>query len=394
MTKRKPRRKTFGDTDVAALRPKTTRYAFPDPELPGHYVRVTPNGVKSYVVVAIGLNGKQTWATIGQTSTLSIAEARDKAREEIRAIKSGATRGGAQSFSAVAEQWFKRHVEANKLRSARGIRRNLDKHILPTWGGRDFISIRRGDVAALLDAVEDNAGPVAADMVLAHVSTLCSWYEARHDDYVSPVVRGMRRSKPSERARERILDDGELRTIWTAAAANGLFGAFVRLALLTGQRREKVASMKWSDIAIDGTWTIFAEAREKSNAKELVLPGVALEIIKVQPRFESNPFVFAGRGGSHFSSYSQAKTVFDAAAKIDKPWRLHDLRRTARSLMSRAGVRPDIAERVLGHAIRGVEGVYDRHSYRDEKAHALKALAGLIERIVAGPTDNVVPLTG
>ena len=63
-------------------------------------------------------------------------------------------------------------------------------------------------------------------------------------------------------------------------------------------------------------------------------------------------------------------------------WTVHDLRRTARSLMSRAGVRPDIAERVLGHAIKGVEGVYDRHSYREEKAHALKALAGLIENIL------------
>jgi integrase len=74
-------------------------------------------------------------------------------------------------------------------------------------------------------------------------------------------------------------------------------------------------------------------------------------------------------------------------------WQLHDLRRTARSLMSRAGVRPDIAERVLGHAIKGVERVYDRHSYRDEKAHALRALASLIETIV-NPVDNVVALRG
>ena len=61
--------------------------------------------------------------------------------------------------------------------------------------------------------------------------------------------------------------------------------------------------------------------------------------------------------------------------------------------MSRAGVRPDIAERVLGHAITGVEGVYDRHSYREEKAHALNALAGLIEKIVSPPAENVVSLS-
>ena len=87
---------------------------------------------------------------------------------------------------------------------------------------------------------------------------------------------------------------------------------------------------------------------------------------------------------------SKRKAAFDKRAVISKNWTVHDLRRTARSLMSRAGVRPDIAERVLGHAIKGVEGVYDRHSYREEKAHALKALAALIEKIVNPPTENVV----
>jgi integrase len=72
-------------------------------------------------------------------------------------------------------------------------------------------------------------------------------------------------------------------------------------------------------------------------------------------------------------------------AKLPKDmpqWQLHDLRRTARSLMSRAGVTPHTAERVLGHTIKGVEGIYDRHKYMNETAHALEALAAQIERIV------------
>ena len=73
-----------------------------------------------------------------------------------------------------------------------------------------------------------------------------------------------------------------------------------------------------------------------------------------------------------------------------KPWVLHDLRRTARSLMSRAGIRPDISERVLGHVIKGVEGIYDRHAYTEEKAHALRALASLIENITNPPANKVV----
>ena len=86
------------------------------------------------------------------------------------------------------------------------------------------------------------------------------------------------------------------------------------------------------------------------------------------------------------------KRAFDAKLAIGlpiSPWAFHDLRRTARSLLSRAGVTSDIAERVMGHAIAGVEGVYDRHSYVTEKAYALNALAGLIENILA-PTDSKV----
>ena len=73
-------------------------------------------------------------------------------------------------------------------------------------------------------------------------------------------------------------------------------------------------------------------------------------------------------------------TLFEAKAA---DWRLHDLRRTARSLMSRAGVQSEHAERVMGHVIPGVEGIYDRHSYDTEKADALRKLQALIEDIIA-----------
>jgi hypothetical protein len=86
------------------------------------------------------------------------------------------------------------------------------------------------------------------------------------------------------------------------------------------------------------------------------------------------------------------KKSIDARVKTEQPWVLHDLRRTAKSLMARAGVRPDINERVLGHVIKGVEGIYDRHEYREEKAHALRALAGLIESILSPQGGNVVKL--
>lgn len=385
-------RRTLTDNSIAALKPKTKRFAVPDPKLAGHYVRVTPNGAKSFVAVARDPRGKQVWHTIGSTQLHKLDEAREFARAAMKAIKSGVSCEGPQSYELVGREWLKRHVEAKGLLSARELQRSLEKHILPAWAGREFTSIKRIDVAKLLDAIEDSAGPTAADGALGVVRAIANWYSTRNDDYVSPIVRGMRRANPKERARDRILDDDEIRAVWKQAEANGTFGALVRLLLLTGQRRDTVASMRSDDIDGD-TWTIpNGNKRKKGTAGSLILPQVALDIIKSQRRFASNPFVLAGRKyGAHYSSYGTGKRTFDAKLPPMAQWGLHDLRRTARSLMSRAGVLPHISEQVLGHAIRGVEGTYDRHQYRTEKAHALNALASLIESIV-DPTDKVIAL--
>jgi integrase len=385
-------RKTLTDKGVSALKPRPKRYAFPDPELRGHFVRVQPSGAKSFVAVARDPYGKQVWANVGTADVQKIDDAREQARAALKRIKAGLPAiepppVRPDTFKAVAENWLKRHVAGKQLRSGREIRRVLEKYAYPHWQDRDFISIKRSDISALLDYVEDQHGKRQADLVLSHARAIANWFASRDDSYVSPFVRGMRRHK--NEARSRILSDDELRMIWRQAEANGQFGAIVRLLLLTGQRREKVATVKWADIA-DGTWTIETAEREKGNAGSLALPAQALAIIEAQPRIGDNPHVFAGRGNG-CCDISQSKRPFDAKVPKMPRWTLHDLRRTARSLMSRAGVRPDLAERVMGHAIAGVEGVYDRHSYRDEKADALRRLAALVDGIV-NPRENIVAI--
>jgi integrase len=183
--------------------------------------------------------------------------------------------------------------------------------------------------------------------------------------------------------------------VWLAAEAEeSTFAAFLRVLLFTGQRREKVATMRWSDISPDGVWTIPRESpREKVHAGALRLPPAALAIINAQPRCLSNEFVFAGRRpGAPISGFTSSHTAFKKRCGI-KDWTLHDCRRTARSLLSRAGVLPHIAERTLGHAVGGITAVYDHHHYHVEKADALGKLAALIEKIVHGePGDNVVQM--
>jgi len=382
-----PRRKGLSDAAIASLAPSTKPY--PDPELPGHYIRVRPTGVKTFVAVARAPSGKQVWHTIGASTLYKVSEAREKAREAIKAIKEGKERASPESFEAVAEDWFKRHVQKKGLISAHTFRDYLDRLIIPAWRDREFTSIRRNDVAKLLDEIEDKNSAVVADYVLAIVRMICNWYAARHEDYASPIVRGMRRSNPKARARDRILSDDEIREVWRVAEANGTFGAFLRVALLTAQRREKVASIKWTDIK-DGEWIIPSKAREKGTPPSLMLPKAALDIINGQPRFQSNEYVFAGIGDSYISGITKRKSLFDRKLSGVGPFTIHDLRRTAKSLMSRAGVLPHVSERVLGHVINGVEGIYDRHAYRDEKQQALTMLAGLIDNILRGDADKKV----
>jgi len=120
---------------------------------------------------------------------------------------------------------------------------------------------------------------------------------------------------------------------------------------------------------------IRSEEREKGNADMLRLPPLALDILNSQVRVAGNPHVFAGRGGKAFNSFSENVDALRAKLPAEmRDWTLHDLRRTSRSLLSRAGVLPHVSERVLGHVMPGVEGVYDRHHYQQEKADALAAL--------------------
>ena len=400
---RRPRREKLTDLKVAQLPKKAKRYTVVDPEMGGHYVRVMPEAANVFCAVARNPDGKLVWATLGNAGVLNIREARDKAREAIKRIKEGKPPfpppEKLDSFETVARDWLTRYVEKNKLRTNDDIGRLLNKYILPAWKKRSFIDIRRGDVSKLLDQIEDEHGARQADICLAIIRKIMNWHASRTNDYTSPIVKGMGRYNPQEHKRKRVLgrdndrktNDEEIRVFWACADGMGTFGALVKVLLLTGQRRSKVVAMRWSDLD-DGVWHIPAEHREKSNAELLRLPPIALDVIAAQPKIVGNPYVFAAAvGKGPFNSFSQHKDELDAKMRERLPnmerWVLHDLRRTARSLMSRAGVPSEHAERTLGHAIKGVEGVYDRHRYDEEKADALDRLANLIETIVNTPAD-------
>jgi integrase len=351
-------------------------------------------------------SGTRKRLTLGTYPATSLSKARTLATEARGLLEAGKDPNSARaaqenSVKAICEEYLAR--EGPRLRSVQQRSNAFNRLVYPVLGNVQIEAIRRTDIVRLLDKIEDENGPMMADMVLRFLSKVFNWHASRSDDFRSPLVRGMARTSPKERARERILTDDEIRSVWRKA--EGRFGLLLRFILLTTARRTEASEMTWGEIK-DGVWTLPA-ARNKTKI-DLVRPlsKAALDVLAQidtgqepssaylmsDAKGNANRAVFSTKNSKPITGFSKYKLDFDKACGV-KGWTIHDLRRTARSLMSRAGVNADIAERCLGHVIGGVRGIYDRHEYFEEKKRAFEALAAQIERIV-NPQANVVPMRG
>ena len=159
----------------------------------------------------------------------------------------------------------------------------------PRIGKLGIYEVRRSHVVKMLDEIEDANGPVMADRTLAYVRKAFNWYATRDDQFNVPVVRGMGRVKPKERARTRVLSDEEIRTIWPVLEDVGTYGSFVKMLLLTAQRHSEVARMSHGEIDADGIWTIPAERYKTKRPNFVPLSKAALALIERQQKFDRLP---------------------------------------------------------------------------------------------------------
>jgi integrase len=397
------------------LKPRSKRYEVPDGN--GLYIVVQASGRKSFAV-RFRIDGKPRKLTLEKGLTLAEARAAAaKALVEVekkndptivkRKAKDAQRAASANTFKAVAESYLEREgkkTEDERLRSLAWRRQLLERLVYPTLGDRPIGAIKRNAVIELLDKIEDgklfhpeNKEPIRGGATMAHstlaiIRAIMNWHAVRDEDYRSPIVRGMGRIKPRKRKRERVLNDDELRAVWKTAESRGgdPFAALVRFLLLTAARRSEGAGLSWEEID-DAGWTL--PARRNKVKLDLVRPlsADARDLLEARPRIKGCPYAFT-YGKKPLATFSQSKDEFDEACGVSG-WTLHDLRRTARTLMSRAGVNPDHAERCLGHVMPGIRDNYDRHEFYEEKRQAFDALAAQIERIV-NPTHNIVPLRG
>ena len=370
----------------------------------GFGVRVTAAGARAFIL-NFRLRGREYRYTIGAWPDWSALKAVREARHLRQRVDRGenpledrASSSDTATVASILDDFVVRYVRNRNqpLRSANEYESAFQRLVKPRIGELGIYEVRRSHVIKMLDEIEDANGPVMADRTLAYVRKAFNWYATRDDQFNVPVVRGMGRVKPKERARTRVLSDEEIRTICPVLEEAGTYGSFVKMLLLTAQRHGEVARMTYKEVGVDGIWTVLAERYKTKQPNFVPLSKAALALIERQQRFNDCQYVFPTSAKTPYSRSGKSKAKLDRAvfaamkakakrgAKVEPipNWALHDLRRTAKTLMVRAGVRPDISERVLGHVIAGVEGTYDRHSYADEKRDALEKLATMIERIL------------
>ena len=440
-----PREKISKRT-VDAAEPGDRDYFVWDTAFTGFGLKVTPRGRKVYVyqyrMPAPGEAAKTspTRYTIGKHGTITPDEARkvaeklagmvangvdpraqDKARlAEAREAKRAATEQarleGELAFSTYADRWLD-HYENEKSRRASSVRQAkliVENHLRPALGAKPMPHIGRTELQPILDAIPAKRKAMRR-AVFAYASILFGWAMRRGDIAANPLATMEKPVAPPPR--ERVLTDAEVKLIWQAAQDLAApFDAFVRLLLLTGQRRSEVSGMAWGELDRDSaTWTIPVDRAKNKAANIVPLSAIVLAEVDAlaqkalggvfsseRPVWPETGLVLTTTGTTPISGISKAKAKLDsemtklADGEPIEPWRFHDIRRTVATGLQRLGVRLEVTEAALHHlsgSRAGIVGVYQRHEWKDEKRAAFEAWATHVDAIVSGrKQDNVVPL--
>jgi integrase len=409
--------KVLTDKAVKAAATGAKRREIADGGMPGLYLVVQPTGAKSWAVRYRNSAGVPRKLTLKPAyPALGLADARVKAGEAMRAVSEGGDPAKERKaeraivdpdrdlienvVATFLERYTRRHAKASYAAETERLLRN---EVLRRWRGRKLAEIKRSDVLELLDDIVDRGAPYTANRTLAAIRRLFNWAVERDLIAVSPC-QNVKAPVP-ETARDRVLDNDELRLVWQAAAAMGWpFGPMVQLLILTGQRRSEVAGMEWTEVDLEkATWAIPGRRTKNGEAHTVPLSSAAMAILKGLPQIGPEArFVLTTNGSRPVSGFSRAKAaldkrILDSGAEVP-PWRLHDLRRTVASGMAALGINLPAIEKVLNHtsgSFGGIVGVYQRHSYAEEKRQALEAWGRFVTDLVDdAPVANVVAMRG
>lgn len=359
------------------LGPASGQTTFWDESLSGFGIRVSQGGAKSFVVV-YGPN--RTRKTIGRYPTVSLKQARDKAKELLAEFTLGLDTKRSITWSAAREQFLKDCERKNKPNTVTYYRKRLDAHF--KFGQRNLSDISKQDVLQRIRRINTSASEQHHAFVAAR--TLFNW-AIREDLLSGSPLQGVKGFKPAQ-ARERVLNDQELKAVWREAErAPYPYGAIVQVLILTGLRRNEAANLEWSFINdVEGTITLPVDLTK--NGRTLTFPIGALfqDVLAGLPHINKYLFPSSHAGGTIFNGWGKAKSRFDANVDDVAAYNLHDLRRTFATNHAKIGTPIHVTEKLLNHVsgtISGVAAIYNRHTYLEEMKVAVTSYDAHLGRL-------------
>lgn len=345
-------------------------------------------------------NGRTRRVTLGAAEKLTPAQAREGARQILaraalgqdpQAKKQADRQQAARTFRSVVEAYLAARHSELRPSSFRQVKRCLTGPYFRPLHAKGIDTISRSDLAAQFSAITRNYSAASAAYARRLVSTLFRW--AMEEGWIesNPVI-GTRQPAIAK-ARDRVLTDNELCAVWRACEDDD-YGRIVRLLVLLGSRRQEIGGMRWSELDLTaGTWTLPAERSKNGRSQTILLSAAALAIITAVPRADRDQ-LFGTRAGSGFMRWASAKADLDRRlADTVKPWRLHDIRRTAATRMADIGIEPHHIEACLNHFSghrSGVAGIYNKSAYERAVRAALTRWSEYVFALLEGRRDNVV----
>jgi integrase len=369
------------------------------------------------------VNGEKTRFSLGLYPAMTLTEARSHAldvlsrikrgedpREQVRRSKEIAVREAENTFGKIAERFLTEYASGKKKplrpQTVKGYRWALTGEPTASWKKRPLVTITDRDVIRVVDAYEAKKQFASARLFRAYVHRFFRWAVEKRLIDKNPAGNIPLASAPSDFKRKRVLSVLELRQV--LAAAEKLpdpARAFIKVLVLTAQRRGETSRVKWSELSLEGEaplWRIPADNAKNHLAHDVPLSREIVEILGDMPRL--GEFVFTTHGKSALSNFSKIKARLDeliaAESKANRAdhepmadWRLHDLRRSAATGMADIGIAPHIIEEILNHvsgAKAGVAGLYNRSRYDEERRRALITWAAHVS--IRDHGSNVVRL--
>ena len=371
--------------------------------------------------------GKQRVMGLGSYRNLSLADARKTAKElrarvslgyDVAGEKQELKREAAAKIEAaknaltvaqLADEYFERNI-LGRWKHPNIVRSRIENDIKPNIGRMPAESVKPRDIDAMLQAVNRRGARTVANDVLRWTKRIFDFGIKRHVVEHNPAAAfDHTDAGGKEEARNRWLNTEELGKLFQAMQDKA--GTFtienhyaVRLLLLLAVRKEELLAAPWREFDLNrGIWYLPGERTKTGVPIDIPLPRFAVETLSELKRLScGHSHVFPARKmQTRMVPHIDLNTLNATLSKHIKPilaadgitnFTIHDFRRTARTHLAALGVDPHIAERVLNHKIKGVEGIYNRHDYFEERSRALNLWACFLEKQEKEESWNVVPM--